>query len=110
MNIDYTDEFKQHIRRLGRRYRSIREDLQGLLDQLERGEMPGDRLQGVGYTVYKVRIKNSDAQRGKSGGYRVIYYVRTEEHITLLAMYSKSDQADISAQTLRRILSHYPEQ
>ncbi len=110
MNIDYTDEFKQHIRRLGRRYRSMRQDLQELLDRLEQGETPGDQLQGIGYTVYKVRVKNSDALRGKSGGYRVIYYVQTEEHITMLAMYSKSDQADIGAETLRRILGHYLEQ
>ncbi len=73
-----------------------------MLDRLEQGETPGDQLQGIGYTVYKVRVKNSDAQRGKSGGYRVIYYVQTEEHITMLAMYSKSDQADIGAETLRR--------
>lgn len=107
MNIDYTDEFRQHVRRLGRRYRSIRSDLQSLLDQLEAGDTPGDQLQGVGYTVYKVRVKNSDARRGKSGGYRVIYYVQTEDSITLLAMYSKSDQADIGAETLRRILEHH---
>lgn len=110
MIIDYTNEFKQHVRRLGRRYRSIRQDLQALLDQLEKGETPGDQLQGTGFTVFKARVKNSDAQRGKSGGYRVIYYVRTEDNVTLLAMYSKSDQADISTETLRRILGHYLDQ
>ena len=107
MNIAYTDEFKQHVRRLGRRYRSIRIDLQGLLDQLESGKTPGDQLQGVGYPVYKARVKNSDARRGKSGGYRVIYYLQTEESITMLAMYSKSDQVDIGVETLRRILGRH---
>lgn len=110
MIIDYTDEFKQHIRRLGRRYRSIRQDLQALLNELEKGETPGDQLQGTGFRVYKARVKNSDSQRGKSGGYRVIYYVRREENVTLLAMYSKSDQADISIETLRRILGNYLDQ
>jgi mRNA-degrading endonuclease RelE of RelBE toxin-antitoxin system len=104
MIIDYTEEFKQHVRRLGRRYRSIRQDLQSLLDRFYDGDLPGDQMTGVGHPVYKVRVKNRDAKKGKSGGYRVIYYVQTEDHITLLAMYSKSDQADIGAETLRRIL------
>lgn len=104
MIIDYTEEFKQHVRRLGRRYRSIRQDLQELLDQIYGGELPGDQMTGVGYPVYKVRVKNRDAKKGKRGGYRVVYCVQTEDHVTLLAMYSKSDQVDISSATLRRIL------
>ncbi len=49
-------------------------DLNPVLIQLEAGETPGDRIQGLGsYRVYKARIRNSDAQRGKSGGYRVVY-------------------------------------
>ena len=91
MPIHFTPEFKQQIRRLGRRYRSIRQDLQVLIDQLQAGQVPGDQITGVGFTVYKVRLKNSDAQKGKSGGYRVIYYAKTE--------------ADITADTVRRILA-----
>ena len=106
MQIDYTPEFQQQVRRLKRRYRSIQQDLQGLLEQLENGETPGDQMTGTGYTVYKVRLKNSDAQRGKSGGYRVIYYLRTTESVTLLSMYSKSDQVTISAETVQRIIGH----
>ncbi|PIE41303.1 MAG: addiction module antitoxin [Gammaproteobacteria bacterium] len=109
MNINFTDEFRQHVRRLGRRYRSIRGDLTSLLEQLEAGETPGDQIQGTGYTVYKARVKNSDARRGKTGGYRVIYYIQTESSVTLLAMYSKSDQADIGVEAVRRILGHHLE-
>jgi len=107
MPIHYTPEFKQQIRRLGRRYRSIRQDLQGLIEQLQAGEVPGDQISGVGFTVYKARIKNRDARKGKSGGYRVIYYVKTHADIILLSIYSKSDQADITADTVRRILNAY---
>ena len=107
MEITYTPEFKDQIRRLRRRYRSIQQDLQGLLDQFAQGDVPGDQLTGVGYPVYKVRVKNSDARKGKSGGYRVIYYLKSEEAVTLLSMYSKSDQADIGAETLHRILGRY---
>lgn len=108
--INYTAEFKQNVKRLNRRYRSIRDDLQELLEQLKQGSTPGDKIQGIAYTVYKVRVKNSDIIKEKSGGYRVIYYVQSDTGITLLAMYSKSDQTNISTDTLRRILGNHSAQ
>ena len=50
-------------------------------------------------------MKNSDNQKGKSAGYRVIYYIKTADEVRLLAMYAKSDQETISADKLREILS-----
>lgn len=57
------------------------------------------------YTVFKVRIKNSSIHKGKSGGYRVIYYLKTSDQILLVTMYSKSDQSDITAAEVREILT-----
>jgi mRNA-degrading endonuclease RelE of RelBE toxin-antitoxin system len=77
---------------------------------LENGELLGDRIQGLApYRVYKARIRNSDAQRGKSGGYRVIYYLETNEQTVLLTIYSKTDQADIPNDVLHRIIDNYIE-
>lgn len=76
--IALTPRFKKDLRELARRYRSIRSDLQPLIEQLQAGEIPGDRIAGVKYQVFKVRLKNSNIQKGKSGGYRVIYYLKTE--------------------------------
>jgi mRNA-degrading endonuclease RelE of RelBE toxin-antitoxin system len=47
-------------------------------------------------TVFKVRAKNSDIPTGKSGGYRVIYQIISPEYVSLLLIYAKSDQADVS--------------
>lgn len=66
--------------------------------------MPGEQVPGIGATVFKVRAPNRDAQRGSSGGYRMIYYLRTADNITLLAIYSKTEQADISTNELQTIL------
>lgn len=104
MIVSYSDAFKRQVRRLSRKYRRIRSDVQPLIDQLEAGEIPGDQIQGVGRTVYKVRIKNSDALRGKSGGYRIIYYLHTEGSVLLITIYSKTDQSDIDAAELVNII------
>ena len=100
----FTSEFKRSLRRLAKRYRSVRRDVGPLVDQLTSGEIPGDRVQGVGHVVYKVRLPNTDARRGKSGGYRVVYYVEVAERVVLITIYSKSDQGDVSADALRQII------
>lgn len=82
--------------RLSKKYRHLADDLSPLADQLQRGETPGDQIQGTGYTVYKVRLRNRDSRRGKSGGYRVVYYLYTPEFIYLIAIYVKSEREDIS--------------
>lgn len=95
MTVSYSDAFKRQLQRLSRKYRRIRSDVQPLIDQLEAGETPGNQIQGIGHTVYKVRVKNSDAKRGKSGGYRVIYYLHTQDSVLLITIYSKTEQSDI---------------
>ena len=81
--------------------------MRALLDDLRGGDTPGDQIPGVGYTVYKVRVRNSDAQRGTSGGSRVVYYLQTADNVILLTMYSKSDQSDIPVDIIRRIIQAY---
>ena len=109
VEVDYSNEFKRNLRQLSRRYRSIRQDLEPIVEQLRSGEIIGDQVSGVGHTLYKARVKNSDSQKGKSGGYRIVYYLKTEEHITLVTLYSKSYQSDVSAAKLRSIIGDYKE-
>lgn len=110
IQIDYTAEFKRNLRQPSRRYRRIRSDIEPVIAELKAGETPGNQISGVGYSVYKVRVKNNDNNKGKSGGYRVIYYVKTETNITLVTLYSKSDQGDVDDDTLRRILQGHKAQ
>lgn len=70
-------------------------------------QTPGDPVSGVGYPTYKVHIKNSDAARGKNGGYRLLYYLRTSERILLATIYSKSDIEDVPADTVRGLIEEH---
>jgi PPOX class probable F420-dependent enzyme len=76
-----------------------------LANQLQAGEHPGDKVPGVGYDVYKVRLPNPSAGRGKSGGFRVIYYVQVADRILLLTIYSKTEQADVTADEIRAVIA-----
>ncbi|MEG5080033.1 type II toxin-antitoxin system RelE/ParE family toxin [Microcoleus sp. AT8-B4] len=102
--------FNRNLRTLAKKYRSIRNDIQPIIEQLTRGELPGDRIAGVGYAVFKLRVRNSDTQKGKSGGCRLIYYVQTATGIILLTLYTKSEQVDIAAEDIQNIITEYEQQ
>jgi mRNA-degrading endonuclease RelE of RelBE toxin-antitoxin system len=107
--LEFTQEFKRNLRLLARKYRHIRSDIEPLLRALQVGDTPGAQVKGTHYAIFKVRLKNSDARKGKRGGYRVIYFLPTSQRVVLITVYSKSDQADISPQRIRQIVAELEE-
>ena len=107
LDIRFTSEFKRNLRALEKRYRHIRSDIEPIIEQLQAGDFIGDRIPRTGFSLYKVRVSNRDAQRGKSGGYRLIYYLKTSQNVILITIYSKSEQADISTAEVRRIINEF---
>ncbi|NJM69538.1 MAG: type II toxin-antitoxin system RelE/ParE family toxin [Scytonema sp. RU_4_4] len=105
--IDLTPEYKHNLRDLSKKFRNIRSDVQPIIEQLQKGNILGDRIGDLGeeYVVYKMRIRNSNIQKGKSAGYRLIYQVESPTTILLLTIYSKSDREDISAKEIRNIVA-----
>ncbi|MCT7969963.1 type II toxin-antitoxin system RelE/ParE family toxin [Laspinema sp. D1] len=106
ISVRFADEFERRLYRLSKKYRSIRQDVEPILEQLQQKILLGDRLSGFGSNlyVYKVRAKNSNIQKGKSGGYRIIYLLESETSILLLTIYSKSEQEDMTTEQIQTIL------
>lgn len=102
--VDTSDFFDDNLRRLARKYPRVLDEVERLIDVLESDERPGDKIPRVKRDVYKVRLKNPSAGKGKRGGFRVVYYVKVHDHIYLLTIYSKTDQTDISPEEIRRII------
>ncbi len=109
VHIVYTSEFKRNLRALAKKYRHIRSDVQPVIGKLEAGEVMGVQVPRTRYTIFKVRVRNSDVQKGKRSGYRMIYHLKTPTNIILVTIYSKLDQADISAEKIRRVLKEFDE-
>jgi mRNA-degrading endonuclease RelE of RelBE toxin-antitoxin system len=108
MKILTTTTFLRRLRELLKTYPHVIADIEPLIKLLKRGETPGDRLQRAGgRAIFKVRAPNQDAQSGKRGGYRVLYYLVDQDQRLLLTLYSKSERADISADELLRILAEW---
>jgi len=109
VSIRFSDEFEQELYRLSKRFRNIRSDVQPIIEQLQQRSFVGDRIAGISeeYIVYKVRVRNSSIQKGKSAGYRLIYQVESPTSILLLTIYSKSDREDIRANEIRDIVADF---
>mgnify|MGYP002622936227 CR=1 FL=1 len=93
----FADDIKYYYKK--KKYLKIREDIKTVTDELENGNLIGDRLEGLrlpeGTAAYKVRIANTSANVGKSNGFRLLYYVAIEDEIYLLTIYSKKDDERI---------------
>lgn len=107
IQVEYTPEFKRNLRGLAKKYRHVRSDVEPVITQLQVGEFIGDQVRGTSYTIFKARVQNSDIQKGKSSGYRLIYQVKTPAEVVLVTIYSKLDQGDISPEQIRRILREF---
>ena len=95
--------FKRRLGRIERKYTGTINEVERLIKRLMQGERPGDRIPGVDSTVYKVRLPNRAARRGKSGGFRVIYYAQIDDVVTLLTIYSKTEIRDISLREIQAL-------
>lgn len=100
---NFNDNVEFYIRK--KKYKQIYRDIKTITDELEQGNLVGNRLEGLkipeGTAAYKARIANSSTNVGKSHGFRLIYYVAIADEIYLLTIYSKKD--DIRIVTERQI-------
>ena len=99
----YTIEhFDRELKKLLKKYPSIVTDLRKLGESLTENPFQGKQL---GKDCYKVRMAISSKGQGKSGGARVIICVKiSAEAVTLLSIYDKSAQSDISDKVLIQLL------
>lgn len=97
-----TEPFERKLKRLAKKYRSISTDLAPLIQQLEISPNLGTP---IGKDCYKIRIAISSKNKGKSGGARLITYVRViNKAVFLMDIYDKSEQPDISDTELNYLL------
>ena len=96
--------FLKDVKKLRKRYRRVEEDVEELVAEIESGSFRGDQLPGFGRDVYKVRLANRSAGRGRRGGFRVIYSLLNAHTIVFHHIYSKSDKDNVSEGEVWRML------
>ncbi len=95
--------FDKQLRRLIRKYPSLKNEIEELGEQLIQNPKMGDAL---GRECYKIRLAIESKGKGKAGGARVITHIHIAgELIYLLSIFDKSEAESISEKELIRMLS-----
>lgn len=99
-----TGPFERKVKKLSKKYISIKTDLQILFKSLETNPTQGVSL---GNDSYKIRLSISSKGKGKSGGARVITFVKVvKSKVFLMTIYDKSERYSISDNEIQRMIKH----
>jgi hypothetical protein len=104
MNFDViaTEPFERKLKRLSKKHKSLKSDLLEVIEELSENPTLGIPL---GKDCYKIRVAIASKGKGKSGGARMITYVRiVQETVFLLDIFDKSEQANITDKELKLLI------
>ncbi len=94
--------FRRNIKQLSKKYRSLPDDVNALVQELRLAPQLGTP---IGHGCYKIRLAIASKGAGKRGGARVITYVQVVgETVFLLAIYDKAEQSSLSDQQVLALL------
>jgi mRNA-degrading endonuclease RelE of RelBE toxin-antitoxin system len=97
-----TARFDKDVKRLAKKYPSIKFDIAGLAKDLSENPAIGD---GIFKNCYKIRMAISSKGKGKSGGARVITYILVRATtVLLISVYDKSEKENISDDEIRALI------
>jgi len=95
--------FDKQLKRLSKKYPSLKQEFSDLLYRLRNIPTQGDSL---GNDCYKIRLSIASKGKGKSGGARIVTHVKiVSTSVYLLTIYDKSETQDISDKLLIELLS-----
>lgn len=101
-NVIATEPFARKLKKLTKKYKSLKKDLAPIFEQLADNPTMGT---SIGKDCYKIRMSITSKGKGKSGGARLITYVRVaKNNVYLLDIYDKSNKATISDKELRLLI------
>lgn len=106
-NIFFTPESEKDLKKLRKKYPSIYKDIEQALRAVATGKEHAKHIgQANAFPFYKLRVRLSNSNKGKSSGARVIYcYFGVNEDFLLIRVYVKSEQVNISTKEIETILA-----
>jgi mRNA-degrading endonuclease RelE of RelBE toxin-antitoxin system len=106
-NIIAVPTFRKELKRLAKKYHSLKTDLALLFKSLEENPAQGTPL---GKNCYKIRLAITTKGKGKSGGARLITnIVIAQETVYLLSICDKSEKENLTDKELNELLEFVPE-
>ena len=101
MNFDTIELFDKQAKKLGKKYKNIKKDLQSFVKNFDSIH---EQAILIHENLYKIRLANSNKNKGKSSGYRIYYYIKLKETTYLVTIYDKSEISMIDESVLMEII------
>ena len=106
-NIIAVPTFRKELKKLAKKYPSLKSDLTILFESLAENPEQGVAL---GKNCYKIRIAITSKNKGKSGGARLITnFVIADTTVYLLSIFDKSEKENLTDKELQELLMSVPE-
>ena len=103
-SVQTLPNFEREAKPLLKKYPSLRDELNSLIDVLE---MRPDTGIALGKNCYKIRLSINSKGKGKSGGARIITCFVVERGVVyLMSIYDKSSQSNITSHQLQSWLNN----
>ena len=101
-SIISTGRFEKEIKRLSKKYPSLKQEFAQLINDISTKPDTGTLLSN---NCYKIRLSIGSKGKGKRGGARVVthLYIYTET-VYLLTIYDKSEKADLKPNELKEMV------
>ncbi|MBY0482421.1 MAG: type II toxin-antitoxin system RelE/ParE family toxin [Chitinophagaceae bacterium] len=104
-SIELSANFKKEAKRLTKKYPSLKTELAELFSELEENPKTGTPL---GNDIYKIRLAIASKNKGKSGGARVLLFVKvTLTTVLLFSIYSKSEIENLTDKEIKELIKDY---
>jgi mRNA-degrading endonuclease RelE of RelBE toxin-antitoxin system len=98
--------FDRQLKKLSKKYPSLKEEYFELIESLEKNPEQGTSL---GNNCYKIRLAIASKGKGKSGGARIITnFIVTHETVYLLSIFDKSEKENLTNKELKELLQYIP--
>jgi mRNA-degrading endonuclease RelE of RelBE toxin-antitoxin system len=103
--VDVSENFKREAKKIVKKYPSLKTELADLIRELEVNPTKGIAL---GNDIYKIRLAVSSKNKGKSGGIRVMSFVKIiDTTVLLFSIFSKGEKESITDKEIKTLIKDY---
>ena len=104
MEFRTVDLFDKQFKKLSKKYNLIKDDVEELINDFDDLHLQATPIKT---NLYKIRLANSNKNKGKRAGYRIYYYIKIETTVYLLTIYDKSEVQMIDESVLVDLIKIY---
>jgi len=105
--VHYSPEFKKTLKPLSKKYTTLKDSIKSLENTLIKNPFAGE---SYGDKIYKIRMADESKGKGKSGGFRVMYYLLDERsegiEVLMLTIFDKSETSTMKKKAAVRLKDH----